>query len=120
MNYVGPRGIPHSIFMGRVREPGEPEWLPEDRAKALEWLVFDQTRCSGCGRHHHEWQDDNGKELRDLPFAPTPVYCATCHMLEDARVEMLPSEPEAKRGWTIALERVGLDHEPPAPLHPGA
>lgn len=47
--YCAPRGIPLSVFMGRVVYPGDPQWEERDRWAAMEWLVEDRTRCSGCG-----------------------------------------------------------------------
>lgn len=107
MAYCGPKGIPHSVFLGRAPAPGEPAWLPEDMVKALEWQAWEAARCSGCGVHPHDWQDATGRELPDIPFEAEPVYCAVCHIREDAQAD-LPSDPEEKRGRTIGLRRAAI------------
>lgn len=50
MRYCGEHGIPLSVFLGRVVNPGEPLWLPEDRAAVLKWQAEQDALCPGC-RH---------------------------------------------------------------------
>ncbi|HEY5834977.1 hypothetical protein [Streptomyces sp.] len=43
--------MPRSIFMGRgTPAPGEPLWLPEDRAWALALLQVEAESCPECGQ----------------------------------------------------------------------
>src|SRR5262245_59814936 len=49
LSYCAPRGIPHSIFTGRLVAPGEPQWLDEDVDLALEWQA-EQTISHHCGQ----------------------------------------------------------------------
>lgn len=59
MGYCGPRGIPHSVFLGRVVRPGtDPTWLQSDREDALAWQAHENRRCGSCGTHPDEWDED--------------------------------------------------------------
>jgi hypothetical protein len=59
MGYCGPRGIPLSVFLGRVVRPGvDAEWLPSDREDALAWQAHENRRCGSCGTHRDEWAED--------------------------------------------------------------
>jgi hypothetical protein len=58
MAYCGPRGLPHSVFLGRVVGPGDPAWLPSDREDALGWAAYEGRRCTSCGTHPDEWAED--------------------------------------------------------------
>lgn len=56
LRYCAPLGIPLSVFLGRVINPGEPDWLPKDSQAAVWW----KTRfCTGCGNLIDEcWADE--------------------------------------------------------------
>ena len=41
-------GVPRSVFLGRVVEPGEPEWTVSDRRFAMA-LLQDESRRHACG-----------------------------------------------------------------------
>lgn len=59
MAYCGPRGIPLSVFLGRIVRPGvDPQWLPSDRDDALAWQAWDGQRCKSCGTHPDDWAED--------------------------------------------------------------
>lgn len=51
LNYCAPRGVPLSVFQGRVVYPGEPQWLEADMLAALEWQAEQAGKCSGCGQN---------------------------------------------------------------------
>jgi hypothetical protein len=55
MAYCGPRGIPHSHFLG-----GPPVWTREDRDKALWWHIHELGRCPECGTRYDEWDPTKG------------------------------------------------------------
>jgi hypothetical protein len=55
MSYCGPRGIPHSHFLG-----GPPVWQPDDREKALWWEIHERQRCPHCGTRPDEWNEEAG------------------------------------------------------------
>jgi len=89
MGYCGPRGIPRSIFCGRIAVNGEPLWLPEDFESALDWAAWEANKCPGCGRQRDECfsDDDNG-----------PVYegeaqtCWSCQA-RDLKAQQMAGQP---------------------------
>ena len=74
-HYACSHGIPLSIFLGRVPNPGEPYWLPEDRAAAIRWQVAESERCTGCGQR---LVDTMGPDQFDKWNAEITGYCDTC------------------------------------------
>lgn len=58
MAYCGPRGIPLSVFLGRVVGPADPAWLASDRDAVLSWTSYEGRRCKNCGTHPEEWAED--------------------------------------------------------------
>lgn len=67
MDYCGPRGIPHSTFLG---------WSDLDRDKALEWFARDQSRCQGCGTPPVDWDEARGGDRE--AYHPTVTECQGC------------------------------------------
>lgn len=58
------------MYLGRVIQPGEPDWLPEDRDLVSVYLDFERSRNS-CG--HWDWEQD------DLEgFEPGYRVCPLC------------------------------------------
>lgn len=51
MDYCGPLGLPHSEFL---------DWREDDQEKALWWSARNRQRCSGCGTHPDDWNDELG------------------------------------------------------------
>lgn len=72
MSYCYEQGIPHSEFL---------DWLPEDRAKALAFMMEKAARCDMCGTAEWEWEADR--------FAYTPVekQCKGCYLKHMAAEE---------------------------------
>lgn len=87
MAYCGPRGIPLSVFLGRVAGPGDPVWLPEDRAAALGWQAFENRRCGRCGTHPDEWSEDQ------FAYHAHLTECTGCRQMQ-----RLSATDEAKQG----------------------
>jgi hypothetical protein len=79
--YCAPRGIPLSVFLGRVVYPGEPQWLPDDTVAALDWLAYDMARCSGCG---HQLADTVGPGEFDKWNAEKSGACDACRAIDRA------------------------------------
>lgn len=79
--YCEDKGIPHSVFLGRVVGPDDPYWLPEDRAKIIAWRLEKAEKCTRCGTADWEWDAD--------PDAYTPVAqrCMGCHKINVASEE---------------------------------
>lgn len=78
MGFCVERGVPHSVFLGRVVGDGEPTWLPEDRAKTVAALLEKAQVCHRCGTARWEWDED--------PYAYEPVLedCIGCLKLRRA------------------------------------
>jgi len=72
--YCCERGIPRSVFLGRVVGPGEPEWLAEDTEAALEWIDYVASLCKGCGEPLAECLDPEN----DGAYEAIPVQCHAC------------------------------------------
>ena len=83
MSYCYDNGIPHSEFL---------DWLPEDRAKALAFMLEKSARCDMCGTAEWEWEADR--------FAYTPVekHCHGCYLKH-----MAGEEGAQMPGSTITL-----------------
>lgn len=75
MAYCGPRGIPYSVFMGRVVGVDGQQWLPSDREAALAWEAFESRRCKSCGTHPEEWSADK------LAYHAHLMECRGCKQL---------------------------------------
>ncbi|WNI16906.1 hypothetical protein [Actinacidiphila sp. ITFR-21] len=66
--------MPRSVFMGRVVQPGEPLWLPDDRAWALALAQVEADRCPDCGT---EWGDATAPE-NEFEFDAEVIRCHAC------------------------------------------
>lgn len=75
LTYCGPRGIPLSVFLGRVVYPGDPEWLPDDTLAAFDWLERDMRTCVGCGQ---DTAETVGPEHADKWNAEVAGRCDAC------------------------------------------
>lgn len=78
--------MPRSIFLGRpVPGPGEPLWLPDDRAWAIALRRVEADECPGCGNLLSETlRDDND---RDYTVTVHGV-CTACYVKEAAVKDM--------------------------------
>lgn len=79
--YCAPRGIPLSVFLGRIVYPGDPQWLEDDAQAAIDWDTFDRSRCPGCGQPRDECMAHEDE---------APVYevtMARCHACSAASAE---------------------------------
>lgn len=97
MAYCAPRGIPHSVFLGRAVGLGEPAWLDADRDKAIWWLIHQRLTCSNCGTRAEEWQDD------DHAYVPEAHFCRGCEVKARADDEFERHRKQYRRGTTIQL-----------------
>jgi hypothetical protein len=79
--YCGPRGVPLSVFLGRVVYPGEPQWLEDDAVAALEWLADEHGRCGGCG---HLTSETVGPGEFDKWNAEKSGACDVCRAIDRA------------------------------------
>lgn len=110
MEFCDRTGTPHSILLGRIQQPGEPYFLPEDRAKLLALWAWQAEHCPSCGQRRSEWYDENGIELRDPPFEVAETVCPPCAWLESYEAE----NPKKDRieGSKLYLKRLDDDEEP--------
>ena len=58
VDFACERGIPLSVFLGRVVEAGEPAWLPEDRDVVAVWQAEQHGKCPQCGTWRWEWDEN--------------------------------------------------------------
>jgi predicted Fe-S protein YdhL (DUF1289 family) len=105
MGYAGPRGIPRSIFLGRVwpnpADPEEPQWLPEDFEAALDWAEFEANKCPGCGRQRDECFADDGPD-----YEGEALVCWSCHARDVKAQQMTGPQPGT---FFVAREAVSGD-----------
>ena len=67
-------GVPHSVFKGRVVQPGAPLWTGKDRALAVALHRIEAVRCSGCGQDRREsLHPDN-----EFSYVATAQRCHAC------------------------------------------
>jgi hypothetical protein len=93
--YCYEHGIPHSEFL---------EWLNEDRAKALAFMLEKASRCEMCGTADWEWAENQHA------YEPVERFCMGCYLKHMANEDnkSLPgttivmraskSPPKKKRG----------------------
>lgn len=77
------------MLVGRVVNPGEPMWTPEDLELALEWQAEKRLLCDSCGHHMDETLPDEA--IRDYEAAE--MTCHACQVIEWRRNTL--SEQEA-------------------------
>jgi hypothetical protein len=84
MSYCYEQGIPHSEFL---------DWLPEDRAKALAFMLEKSARCDMCGTAEWEWEADR------FAYEPVQKQCHGCYLKH-----MAGEEGGQMPGTTIVME----------------
>ncbi|HKN38787.1 MAG TPA: hypothetical protein VJ456_06740 [Acidimicrobiia bacterium] len=95
MAYCGPRGIPHSVFLGRVVGPDDPQWLPSDREDAMAWSAHEARRCKHCGTHPEEWAEDG------MAYHAHMTACRGCRQLQ--RLQNSKQAQEAGDGRSVVM-----------------
>lgn len=95
MDYCGPAGIPHSVFVG---------WDADDQDKALAWLTDQQSRCPQCGSRPEEWLTADGeKEVHPPPYEVESFVCWGCRHTDEYRKHL--DEEGVRAGHHIVLQR---------------
>lgn len=89
LDYCAPRGIPLSVFLGRVVYPGEPQWLPEDTTAALDWHIEQAGRCPGCG---HNQATTTSKDPPDYDVEAVVCHACMARTREAQRMQGTRSE----------------------------
>ena len=104
INYCAPRGIPLSVFLGRVVYPGDPQWTDDDRDAAFEWLVEQSKRCSDCGQP----LDECTAKDNSYAYHAEAVRCHACYAInvEASRLAGGKPSPAAGHRYRVALRDV--------------
>ena len=74
MNYCGPQGLPHSVFLG---------WDRDDRDKAIVWAMLRAQACGQCGTRAAEWDPTLGGH--DEAYVAELHQCWGCHTVAEAQ-----------------------------------
>jgi hypothetical protein len=107
MAYCGPRGIPHSHFLG-----GPARWTDIDREKALHWQDLEHATCQGCGTRSEEWDPAAGGDRRAYTFEP--VVCPGCEQKERVQASLDHPDWQGQRGLQLRARRT-TQHRPTPP-----
>ncbi len=106
MAYCGPRGLPHSFFLG-----GPHAWTQDDRDKALAWQELDRQSCPSCGTRAEEWNPEHGGHPR--AYAAEHTSCDGCAAIDRAHDS---KDFEGLRGHKIRLRARTPDELAEIPL----
>lgn len=98
LDYCAPRGIPLSVFLGRIVYPGDPQWLEADTLAALEWETQQANRCSGCGQN----LDESQKKDNAFVYQAAAVSCHGCQAILRASK---PLDQDARFGTRYRFTR---------------
>lgn len=95
MAYCGPKGIPHSVFLG---------WDKEDRDRALWWHIRHAETCPNCGTRAEEWDPERGGDFH--AYGADFAACRGCEVKARGQDEM-DSAPKGEfpRGSYVVLRR---------------
>jgi hypothetical protein len=91
------------VFLGRVVEAGEPQWLPEDRDRALWWLIHDREVCPSCGTRPSDWDEAGGGDLQ--AYRAEVAGCRGCQVRAGAEEQFEKARKEYPRGSYVRLVR---------------
>jgi hypothetical protein len=100
--------VPHSIFTGRVRQPGEPEFLPEDTDLALALAEEEADTCPRCGLPK-AWCRDIGNQFA---FQPVEEQCHATYTLAAHQAGVGKDRDEATRAAIQTRVRFRKGYEP--------
>jgi len=77
LRYCAPKGIPLSVFFGRVVYPGDPQWTDDDALAALDWQADQDSRCPECNQPI----DEAMKKSNSYAYRAESVRCHGCHAI---------------------------------------
>lgn len=84
LNYAAPRGIPLSVFLGRVVYPGDQQWTERDTAAAMWWQADQDRRCKTCGLYLDETMDP----ANEFKYEAEAVWCHGDRAMHRAALEL--------------------------------
>jgi hypothetical protein len=84
LEYCVPKGIPFTVFWGRVVGHGEPQWTLEDRQAVFDWLSEQAHRCTDCGAD----LDDSLKVENRWAYEAEALWCHACRAIHRASVAL--------------------------------
>jgi hypothetical protein len=90
------------VFLGRVVEPGEPLWLPEDRAWALALLNVEADCCPECRQPWSEATDRANEEAYRAELIRCHACTASAHT-----VKAYQDKGGTAEGLHVHIERTG-------------
>jgi hypothetical protein len=85
MEYCHHAGIPHSEFLS---------WDERDQEAEIEYMLYDKSRCPGCGTFPEEWFGEDNRHLQPPPYLPTTINCLGCETLADTR-DQIPDKQQS-------------------------
>jgi hypothetical protein len=89
-------GVPVSVFLGRVRTEGVPDWLEEDRRAALDLAEWEAGLCPGC---REPLAETTLAENEERYVAEVAGLCHRCVATE----QLMTRLEEKKRPYLSAL-----------------
>lgn len=92
MAYLGPRGLPHSWFLG-----GPFRWTQADRDKALAWQEMHRQTCQRCGTRPDQWKEDR------RAFHTEVRVCPGCEVMERGQEEFEDPAIKNLRGKQLIM-----------------
>jgi hypothetical protein len=99
--------VPHSVFTGRVVEPGEPAFLAEDTDGAVALAEEERDTCPSCGMPK-VWCRDPANQFA---FEALEEQCHVTYRLAERRASW-ENRPEVQRAATQLSARFRKGHEP--------
>jgi hypothetical protein len=91
-----PKGLPHSVFLGRVVGPADPMWTDADRDKALAYERAMADLCPSCRTRMSVWEQER---LSDTPpYVGQQRRCDGCQALRQEEDNV----PQGQRAWVHA------------------
>lgn len=93
--------MPRSVLIGRVVQPGEPEWLEEDLDALMEWDEYRESLCIGCSHPRHESFDPDGPR-----YEAKALRCRACQARDDeVKRWSADKTPDTGGMYFVAVER---------------
>jgi hypothetical protein len=103
IGYCAPRGIPLSVFRGRVVYPGDPQWTDDDRQAVYDWLEKEANTCTGCGQSLGE----SMKKENSFAYRAEGLRCHGCYAIKAAEAKAERGRVPVTAGWRWLVTRLG-------------